>query len=385
METLKTSHIKNAVLKIPYQIIFRWLHVLKWSDTKSFLLFFYFLCCCAFTEMCHSAGHHVVRATSSRSIRPDVYFIRLIYLLLTSASCNITPKTPEWLFDILINSDDIAVRLFKETFHFHVVKMQFKSCFLKQEAFISATLWHATVPLGKKEENLQLIFQLFNLRSWAHRVSRALFCFPPLPSFNFHKSFASSIIRCISFRSLQFGARCWPAANKAVRMWWRAAEWECRTSLGENSATLSFFFFLMFFFPTLYMMFSSGDRWLLRHFSHFTHWVCLLCMEALVLLKQTRKLSTHTLLIPGLETVKKHLKEWNIALRNKHKIRLLTHNDRKKMTSKLTGPINEQRENIDVKGSYLIHVFSLQLKHCICTSAQVEKKEPLVVRSHRLW
>lgn len=52
-------------------------------------------------------------------------------------------------------------------------------------------------------------------------------------------------------------------------------------------------FFIFIFFP-LYMMFSSGDRWLLRHFSHFTLWVCLLCIEAWIQLKQTHKLGTHT-------------------------------------------------------------------------------------------
>lgn len=52
-------------------------------------------------------------------------------------------------------------------------------------------------------------------------------------------------------------------------------------------------------------MFSSGDRWLLRHFSHFTHWVCLLCMEAWIQIKQTHKLSTHTLFFFFLYPVQK--------------------------------------------------------------------------------
>lgn len=125
-----------------------------------------------------------VRAASAQSIRPDAYFMRLIYLLLTSTSCKTTSKPARvsfwYSYRLRLCQDDIALLLFMRTFR-EFCRLDVVAEPLDSVSSTKLLIRCFMERIGASVKSRKLIFLLCNHRSWAHQVSRALFCFPRPP------------------------------------------------------------------------------------------------------------------------------------------------------------------------------------------------------------
>lgn len=139
--------------------------------------------------------------------------------------------------------------------------------------------------------NNLLIFLLYNLKWRAYQVSRALYCFLPTsrshlltPLYTvFPSDHCSCVCMCV----------CVSVVGLEQTNPSKCREWLQNEYIGPACEKMQPAWVLLFF-PPLYMMFSSGDRRLLRHFSHFTRRLRLLYGSM-----NSAQTSTHTFSFSG--------------------------------------------------------------------------------------